>query len=136
MFNPRKQSLGVYKDHHIRLFVLPSVRLSVFVRWIFFWRFLLHTNTVYALRVCRDIDPIFFGHGQCHWQKYRKIRVHSISFLRRTLEILTLHKYCLWPEGVPITWPNVILAWSRSFEEEFIFVSALYCFMEKTLDFL
>lgn len=48
-------------------------------------RFLLHTNIVYALRVCHDIDQIFFGHGQCHWQKNHRIRVRSNSFLWRNI---------------------------------------------------
>ena len=94
IFIPHENKLrggGVNKNHLVRPYVMSGLYLSDGET---LEVFLLYINITHYLTKRHDLNPRSFGQSKGHWQEKCKI------CFRSTLEFLTSHKDCLWPEGV------------------------------------
>lgn len=77
------------------------------------WKFQLHANIAYDLRVCHNLYQKSFGQVQGHWHEKCIFVAILYFFMSKSLEVLNSHKDCFWPESVLWPWPKVIWPYLR-----------------------
>lgn len=128
-------SIGIF------LSICPFVRLSVRLSVLLFVRLSVQSRPTYIFvmektgssylkqRLWPYFNITLFVEVQGNWKVNCKIHVRSISFFWEILEVLTAHKYCLWPEWMPWFIPKVIWASSTSFKEKVYNLCLLFTFL-------